>query len=596
MHYLIIFSIAFCLSLALTPLVRNIALRYNLVAEPRHDRWHKKPTALLGGIAIYVASLASILLFLPLTKELIGLLLGATLLFTFGLLDDFKHFGPQVKILAQIIAGCIAIFSGVVVKLIPYPFIAIPLTILWIVGITNSFNILDNMDGLACGVAFISSIMLFFSSILLKNTDIGLATLILAGATLGFLPYNFNPARIFMGDSGSMFLGFSLATVAIMGTARHVENLLVTLAIPVLILGVPIFDTTFVALMRKIRGRPFMQGGKDHTSHRLVSLGLSERKTVLLLYLLSILFGLIALAYSKIDVIIVSILAVLALIILLFFGIFLAEVERWGNNEIEKARKKKMEEGKTVLNTLILNKRRIVEVLIDFILICLSYYSAYLLRFEGKVSVANLSLIKESLPWIIIIRLICFSYFGLYRGVWRYIGITDLTSIFKAVSLSSILSVMFLTLFFRFKDYSRVVFIIDWLLLLFLVSGIRILIRILREYFSSLQMGGKRILIMGAGDTGELLLREIKRNKNLNYDAVGFVDDDLSKVGRKIHGVPIFGTREEIPQLVQTEMIEEILIAIPSTSIENLEQIFKICKDCGVSYRQISGIIGKDSG
>jgi FlaA1/EpsC-like NDP-sugar epimerase len=153
---------------------------------------------------------------------------------------------------------------------------------------------------------------------------------------------------------------------------------------------------------------------------------------------------------------------------------------------------------------------------------------------------------------------------------------------------------MVLTFLFRFQDYSRVIFIIDWLLLLFLVSGVRVLIRIQREYFSSLNVGGKKVLIIGAGDTGELLLREIKHNKSLNLKVVGFIDDDINKIGRRIHGTPILGDRNRIPQFVREKNINEILIAIPSAERKNLEDIFRICADCNVTYREIGGILRKN--
>jgi UDP-GlcNAc:undecaprenyl-phosphate GlcNAc-1-phosphate transferase len=588
MNYLAIFLISFFLSFVFTPVVRKFALKFGLVARPREDRWHKRPTALLGGVGLWLACVVSVFLFFGFDFQVIYLIAASSILFIVGLYDDLKGLSPQVKILGQIVASCIFVFFC---KRFSGNPLVIPLSILWLVGVTNSFNLLDNMDGLASGIAAIASSTLFISSRLFGNDDIAVLALILAGANFGFLPYNFNPARIFMGDSGSMFIGFILGALAIMGTSIHISNLMVTLAIPVLILGVPIFDTTFVTLMRMMRGRSILKGGKDHTSHRLVTLGLSETKTVLLLYLLSILFGLIALAYSKVDVFIVSIFVVLILIVLFFFGAFLADVEIRSSNQINAIRKKELKEGKVVLNALILHKRRIVEVIVDFILICLSYYSAYLLRFEGVISSSNLILITRSLPWIVILRLVCFSYFGLYRGMWRYISITDLIAIFKAVSLSSILVVLILTFLFRFENYSRVVFVIDWLLAMFFIAGVRILIRLMGEYFAPLEPEGRRILIVGAGDTGEMVLREIKRNKNLKFKPIGFIDDDITKLGRKIHGIPVLGTRDDISRLVQSEEIEEVFIAIPSAQEKEMESISKICHDCGIVFRKIGAMV-----
>lgn len=596
MRYILYFSIPFLLSLILTPIVRFIAVRYGLVAYPRPDRWHKHPTALLGGIGIYLAAGISFFLFQhSLDKNAIILFIAVTTLFITGLIDDKFHLAPYSKLFFQIIAGCLAIFSGVILKLPGDSFIiSVPLTLLWIVGVTNSFNLLDNIDGLAAGIASISSLMLFLSSLLFSNNPLGEYGLILCAATLGFLPYNFHPAKIFMGDSGSMFLGFSLSVISMSATPRHIANLFTTMFVPVFILCIPIFDTTFVMLLRKLQGKRLFDGGKDHTSHHLVSLGLTQKKTVLLLYAISIALGIIAISYSKIDVFIIFLIAFLAVIILLFFGMFLSESAAHLNKQKSRKDAFKSKTNETLLPAALLHKRRIVEVLLDLALICIAYTTAYFLRFEDSMLASNSQLIKESLVWIILIKISLFFVFGLYRGVWRYASISDMLTIFKVISIASITSIIFLTFAFRFKDYSRTVFFIDWLLLLLLVSGSRISFRILGELFSRAREKGKNILIFGAGDTGEMVIREIKRNASLNYNPVGFIDDDPAKIGNKIQGISVLGSRNKILQLVKTQRVEELIIAIPSLDIRDLSEIVKICREGSVSYRKIKGILDKE--
>jgi len=594
MNYIIYFLVPFVLSLIFTPIIRTIAIKNSLIAYPRADRWHKKPTAILGGVSIYLSSIISILFLNPQYKNMWGFFLGGAILFVTGLIDDKFHLAPYTKLFIQIVAGCIVIFSGIVLGLPLSNFLAIPLTLLWIVGVTNSFNLLDNIDGLAAGIAAISSLMLFFSSLIFSNNPLGIYGIILSGAALGFLPFNFNPAKIFMGDSGSMFLGYSLAVISISGTTRHISNLLITILVPVFILSVPIFDTIFVMLVRTIQGRKIFEGGKDHTSHQLVTLGLSQRKTVLLMYFVSIIFGLIAILYSRLNAFVISVVTTLVIIILLFFGLFLSEA----NSRAEAQKKSKnlnnSANNKTILNAMFMHKRRIVEVLVDFVLICVAYYCAYFLRFEGALLASNMFLIKDSLAWIILIKMSTFFIFGLYRGVWRYVSISDLITIFKVVSFSSIASILFLTFVFRFAEYSRAVFFIDWILLLFLISGVRISFRILGEFFSRAREKGNNILIFGAGDTGEMIIREIKRNNSLNYNPIGFIDDDPSKFGNKIQGVSVLGSRRRIKDLVRTEEVKEILIAIPPLNITDFSEIIKICQDCGISYRMIKGILDKE--
>jgi UDP-GlcNAc:undecaprenyl-phosphate GlcNAc-1-phosphate transferase len=182
--------------------------------------------------------------------------------------------------------------------------------------------------------------------------------------------------------------------------------------------------------------------------------------------------------------------------------------------------------------------------------------------------------------------------FGLYRGVWKYIGISDFLTIFKVVSLGSVISVLFLTFTFRFRDYSRAVFFIDWLLLLFLVTGSRFLFRIIDEFLSRLQSGEKNVFIFGAGDAGEMVLREIKRNRSLRYNPIGFIDDNPAKKGNKIHGIPILGSRDRIKDLAKDHKIEEIIIAIPSLDQDNFSEITKICQESNIPFRNIKGILG----
>ncbi|RKY32017.1 MAG: hypothetical protein DRP74_03540 [Candidatus Omnitrophota bacterium] len=591
MQFIAYFIIPFFLSLSITPLVRYWATKKGLIAYPRPDRWHKKPTALFGGISIYLATLLTALIFGLINKDSAALFSGGTFLFIIGLLDDKFHFTPYVKLFMQIVAGCIAVFLGTTIGLPVHMTLAIPLTLLWIVGITNAFNLLDNIDGLAAGICAISSLMVFLSSSFISPNPLGIFGLVLCAAALGFLPYNFNPAKIFMGDSGSMFLGFCLAIISISSTTSHISNFFITLFVPVLILSIPIFDTIFVMFSRRLQGRSIFSGGRDHTSHRLVTLGLSPRKTVILLYVISSVFGLIAFWSSKTNLFIISAIGFLAFVVLLFLGIFLYEVTLREKGESSKNEIKKINNNKTVLNSILLHKRRIIEVFLDFIFICIAYYSAYFLRFEGPLLANNLHLLQQSILWIILIKMSVFFLFGLYRGVWKYIGISDSINIFKAVSVGSLVLVIFLTLTVRFKDYSRAVFIIDWLILLFLIIGSRFLFRIIDEFFSRIQNGRKRIFIFGAGDAGEMVIREIKRNRSLRYNPVGFIDDDRIKIGNKIHGVPVLGSRDQLKDLIRYYSISEVIIAMPSMSEEVSKEIEKICRDSNVLYRSIRGIL-----
>jgi len=571
---------AFLLSLSLTPLIRWGAREYGFVAQPRVDRWHQKPTAMFGGVGIFLAFVVPFTVLYARGQGVLFLMVGALIVFGLGIVDDIYKVQPYTKLLVQIAAASIAtIGSFVPSHELALPMI--PLAIFGLVALTNAFNLLDNMDGLSAGTACIASFFLFLISCTLQSWMVALCAAILFGATLGFLFYNFNPATIFMGDSGSMFLGFLLAALSMKGNWEEATNLLLMVLTPLLVLAVPIFDTTFVALVRWMNGRSIAQGGRDHTSHRLVAFGLSERKTVLLFYLISIICGLIAFLGVKYNALLPSLLGTLMVIGIAYFGIFLNRIVVYGT-EGEPRVQAVVDRG-VVLDIVLLHKRRILEVLVDVVLICLAYASSFALRFDGLVPQEHLQVLARSLPLVISLKLAVFASFGLYSGVWRYVGMRDLIGILKAVTLGSVLTITAMTMLFRFELYPRSVFVVDWMTLLLLVAGVRVLIRIIREYLFSLSDAkGKRVVIVGAGDAGELVLRELRNNTRLGYVPVGFIDDDPDKQGRKIHGVPVLGGRRKIPAVVSQLDIDQIMIAIPSASMESLDGILRICQSTGV--------------
>ncbi|MBI5748323.1 MAG: hypothetical protein HZA00_04295 [Nitrospinae bacterium] len=583
--YLLLFLCSFTGSLIFTPVIKIVSEKLGKVSEVREDRWHKKPTALLGGIAIWASWLIVTTFFIPQFNYKLPILLSATAIFILGLIDDIVKLNPQVKLVGQIIIASSLTLSGIVIEIIPYPVISIPFTILWLVGITNSFNLLDNMDGLSAGIAAIASASLGIFLVQSGNYSVAPLAFILTGASLGFLIYNFNPAKIFMGDCGSMFLGFLLSSTAIIGTWREASNLIATMVVPLLVLGIPIFDTTFVTLTRKLRGKAISDGGKDHISHRLVALGLSERQVVLSLYGFSILFALLAL-YFSINPFVIMTVAVLSAIGLYLFGIFLGDEKMYSssNKEIEVIIAKR-QYRKSGIN---LSRRRIAEIIMDLILISVAYFSAYLLRFEGRLINPNLIFFVNTLPWVVIVKLIVFYYFGVYQSIWRYVGIRDMTAIVKGATLSTLIIMVGIVMTARFKDYSRAVFIADWLLTIVMIGGSRLALRSLKEYLiDHRKSDGRRIVIIGAGDAGELILREIRNNNDINFNVVGFIDDDPAKQRYRIHGVSVLGSTDNLKEIKQKHNIEDAIIAIPSASRETMDMIIDKCNNANLDIKTI---------
>lgn len=343
-NYLIPFITATLISIVMTPITRKIAYKLKAIDVPKDERRvHKKPIPLLGGLAIYIATIVSILIFLPLDRTAFSIVIGSSIIVISGIIDDTKDLSPKMKLLFQILAAIVLIIGDVKIEFITNPFkgglvylkgFSIPLTIFWVVGITNTVNLIDGLDGLAAGVSLIASMSLFFVASRFMYVPTMIMSLVLAGSCLGFLPYNFNPAKIFMGDTGALFLGFMLAVISIEGVMKSVAT--IAIVVPIIILGLPIFDTTFAIFRRLLNGRPIMEADKGHLHHKILQRGFSQRQTVLILYLISGVFGLsavlIAKANSKQAVIIAGIIIILTILLARRLGL----VEKKKNEEREE--------------------------------------------------------------------------------------------------------------------------------------------------------------------------------------------------------------------------------------------------------------------
>jgi len=292
-------------SLITTPVVRALAFKVGAVDVPKDARrMHKHPIPRMGGLAIFLGFILSTLVFLPLNEELRGMLLGSVLIVILGIFDDIYALPAKPKFLVQIIAALVAVLSGNCVEFLSNPnifssepywelgWLSIPFSVFWIVGITNAVNLIDGLDGLACGVSTISSTTLLVIALIVAEPEVAILMAALSGACAGFLPYNLNPAKIFMGDTGSTFLGFILATVSIQGLFKF--HMIISFAVPFLMLGLPIFDTCFAILRRVAKGQSPMAPDRGHIHHRLIDMGLSQKQAVAVLYVISAILGLSA--------------------------------------------------------------------------------------------------------------------------------------------------------------------------------------------------------------------------------------------------------------------------------------------------------------
>ena len=294
-NYILIFFSALIIVIVSTPFAKRAALRLGFIDHPSERRVHTSPLPRLGGVAIYLGCIFALLLSDRFyMSQLVSIMISATIVSFLGIWDDFKTLKPLIKLGGQTLAGLILIYSGIKINFLPYESLNVIATLLWVITITNALNLLDNMDGLSGGVATIACIFYFLISVMTGQYLVASLAAALIGACLGFLYYNFNPASIFMGDSGSLFIGFLLATIGI--KLRFPSNVaFVTWMVPVVVLGLPLFDTTLVVISRLRRGlNPLTTPGKDHVSHRLVKMGATQREAVLILYLVCCCFGLTA--------------------------------------------------------------------------------------------------------------------------------------------------------------------------------------------------------------------------------------------------------------------------------------------------------------
>ena len=564
MNDLAAFLVTAAVTAALARPAQALARRWGLVSAPKEDRWSKRPTPLLGGVALVAGVLAGAALCLPLGDPRVrAVLAGTLLLFVIGLWDDVRGIRPSTKLAAQLGAAALLILGGVEVELVGRRVYAIPLTIFWVVGITNALNLLDNMDGLASGVAAIAALVLAAfgaSSGVLWLTPLAL---VIAGAALGFLPWNVSPAKQFLGDAGSLPLGFLLASAGILGTYREAGNVLLVLVAPVFVLGIPILDTTLVTLARKFHGRKVSEGGRDHLSHRLVALGMSERRAVAVLWGVTATFGAVALLASPDptlegnpgmgSLVLFGLMAAGAAI----FGVVLGEVKVYKHVPAENGRAARAEETR---RTFLYYVRALAVVFLDLGFILGAYAAAHTLRFGGRGQAFDQERFFEALPVVIVAKLLMLQAFGLQRGLWRHFGLRDLAAVGKAVFFGSAAAVAGLWLVYDLRGFSRQVLLLDAILLFLFVVGSRAMFRLVVEQLAGFPADGTPVLLVGAGVEGDLALRSIRLRGGVR--PVGVLDADPSLRGRSFHGVPILGAPEDLADVLSRNgRIEEVILS-----------------------------------
>lgn len=578
--------LAFGLSAALTPLCRSAARRFGRVAAPKEDRWHQRPTPLFGGVAIAVTVIGLGVAITP-RADIWPLLVSGGLIALFGFGDDVLSLKPSTKLIAQVLVASSLLFFDYRLHWMTSQVGDSMLTLFWIVGVTNAFNLLDNMDGLCAGIAAIAGVFIL-SALGAEpgglDTPVAMYVATLIGATVGFLAYNRHPATIFMGDTGSLFLGLNFAALTLVarqsGGGR--SGLLSVVAVPVLLLMIPIFDTTLVTAMRLLSGRPASLGGRDHASHRLVAVGLSEPMAVTVLWVLAGGGGVIALLLQRRDPSWGLIAALSFALALVIFAVYLSRIRVYNDEHPERVGL----EGWTPLVSDFMQKRRVAEVLLDCCLIPLAYYTAYRLRFEGTLLGPNYKYFLQSLPIVLAAQLVSLFIVGGYRGVWRHFGMMDAVVFAKGVVLGTVGAQMAILYLYRYESYSRSVFVIYAALLMLMLSAARASFRLLSEFVERRRTIGQRCVIYGtSGATLSTIRAAFGASTALRI--LGFVDDDPQQQHITVQGYPVVGNFDALVLMVDTGQLDCVVMNGAGVDVDRLRSLESACRAHQVSLLKL---------
>ncbi len=534
----------------------------------------------MGGIAIAAATLVGfgVALTGPLLQgdliEWSAVLAAGLAMFIVGFFDDRLQLSPVAKLVASLAVGAFLVFALAGIE----PAGALPssytlIGIVWFAGLCHAFNLLDNMDGLAAGVALIAAA--FLAVLLGPWFGFGLSTLLvaLAGALAGFLYWNRPRARLFMGDCGSLFIGAILGGDSLVPVFHARIAFISPTVLAALILVVPLFDTAFVLVLRRLAGRSATRGGTDHVSHRLVSLGFSERSAVRILYLLGLIGGLTAWVLVRWNTVEPMLVVALFGVLVILTGIYLARVPAYNAEDFKALQKSSFA---PFLKDLAF-KWHVGEVLLDLVLITICYYAAFRLRFEGNEFDNFRPYFTSSLPLILGIKIAALYGSGLYRRSWETFGFRDLASVARGVGMGSLLTVAVAYYLYRGEGSSRVVLVVDGLLLALAIFATRASFRTMNLVASARNRRHRRVLVYGAGGYGRLLAREMKANPAWKMNPVGFIDDDPMKAHRWIVGVPVRGSIEQLEQTMRRYSVDEVVLSSPAINGKVEHRIKEVC-------------------
>ncbi len=581
------FGIPLLLAYGITPYIINLSHTLNAVDKPNERKVHKEPTPRLGGMALYTSFIAALFifylcfpaLFTDLQQNLTQIILlgiALTSIFMLGAWDDISPLSPKKKFAIQFIVAAVVYFAGFRISTVMSPIapevlnvelLDFPLTILWIIGITNAINLIDGLDGLASGIATIACVTIFTISFLYQEIWSGLIALMLAGCLVGFIRYNFNPAKIFLGDSGSLLLGFSLAILSMHSSTKITTGF--SIFFPIVVLGLPVTDTILSMLRRFLRyylpsnhqsaEKSFTAklysmfvADKSHIHHQLLDQGFSHRNTVILLYIISAIFAVGAISLTWINSYSETIILLTVAILGLYWGI----------------RKLKYHEIDVLRNGIflplyerILINKVVFQNLLDLGFITLSFSASFYIADLMNPNVIHAPEFQTALVITCIIQLTVFWITGLYKENIRLIGLGDVLKVFKSVAWAVLILGLLIPLLVETVSLALfIALILDLYFLLTLVLGVRFSYHIFKYLFEKSGDAESYILIHGVNESGLMLLKQILNNHNDKFKPIGFLDENPDLEGKYVNGYPVFGGHWKLPRLLQTQNFDHILI------------------------------------
>lgn len=605
---------AFALVWVGTPWLRRLALWLQAVDAPEARRVNQTPMPRLGGLGICLATLVGPVVAALIDPVAAGLLVrawpgwialvaAALLVTAIGAVDDVRPVPAVVKLAFQFVVAVIVVLAGYTVREVTVPFfgtvalgyLAVPFTLAWVIGVTNAINLVDGLDGLATGVALIASATLFAATAFMDRPDVALVCAALVGATAAFLRYNFHPASIFLGDSGSLFLGFTLSVLAIAGGMKGTTT--VALMVPFLALGLPLMDTILTVVRRMLRslhvgrrsqaedryeffwtGRmALFTADREHIHHKMLERGMSHRAAVMVLYSVCVALGglgFMSLLLSGTPlVLIVGSVALATFIALrrlgyqetrvLSRGLLLPLLERSGN-------------------------RFLLPVLGDLAFVGLAYYGAHWITASAQDWQAQRALVIRTAPVALIVTLAVFSLGGTYRGDYRHPGLADILRLVRTVAVATMALWAGRWAFGLATRQDLSTAVLNFYFLGTLAIGARIAFRVLEDLYLAEPDGRAPALIYGAGRAGTVAVKEFLSNALLDLHPIGFVDDDPRLAGAYLDGLPVYGGLADLPRLIGDLRIGAIVIADNEISQADVEAVRSLCAAHSVRLSRFS--------